>query len=1045
MADRTERAGAALLIGIGRYLRTEQVCPLRFAARDAEAMADLLVDPDVCAFSHAKVKLLADQSATRDAVAHHLSKWLPEQARGAEIAVIYFAGHGMIHRFGHRDEGYLLPYDADPDDLVTRGVLMTDLARWIEAIDAEAVVVCLDCCHAGKVIPRGRTPAESAARDMRIRPAIFQELTGKGRYLIASCDDGQVSIEAETWGHGLFTYHLLEGLRGAGDRDGDGRVGITELFEYVAEAVHRDADAMGMRQKPWSCAIGPGGVYFSAPRARRDEGRPKTRRSEAVLAAERAWRDRGAKAAISEIERTIDVADVSELISILGLLKSMRDLAGIPLLFRCVAHPSEEVRTPAKNAVHAFRWDEVATAIEDLARRGDAERIGYVLDGLAAFETHREIASLLDRLVTLLKGELRTRAILLLERKEQGLALETVASLFRESGSPYQIQKALGQGLFTAAYLARNESFELDVVVRVLRPEFAQWPQIRAQFLDLGRRSVKLVHHNLIATRDVGAFPVRHVYYIVRHHVDGATLQKLLQAGREFTPDQIVKILRQVLLALAPIHAEGMTHGSVKPSNIFLSKDDRVILGDLALPMTGVSLHLDRLAYDYQYASPETFRQGGALEPRSDFYSLGCVAYELACGTPPFNADNHFELAAKHAGGGVETPSRRNSRLGPAGDALLLRLLAKSSLDRFADITDAIRALDDLDVALRPGAKAAVPQAPLLAEESLIRYTTNDSVISLGVFMTTTTSVEDTQPLGISPDWDRKVEHLERVPTRFGRYVLIRCLGRGGLGAVYLARDETLNRNVAIKLNILGAYADPNAIARFRVEAEAVARLKHPNIVSIYDVGEKDGFSYAVLEYVAGGSLWEGLRDKRWPIEDAVRLVATVAKAVDYAHQHGVIHRDLKPANILLDEEGTPKITDFGLARVVDRSEGDEVPSGAIVGTPAYMAPETIAPELNRISPATDIYALGMILYELLAGRRPFQSHEISDLIDQALKSEPGPPSQWRPGLPRDLDAICLKCLEKDPAQRYITALALADDLERFLDGKPVLAAPPRG
>src|SRR5271170_6885207 len=173
-----ERDGAAVLIGIGAYLHEEQIWPLRYAARDAEAMAGVLSDPEVCGFSAQKVKLLTDQSASRDTVAHHLSKWLPEQARGAEIAVIYFACHGMIHRIGQRDEGYLLPYDADPDDIVTRGLLMTDLARWIDAIDAGTVIVCLDCCHAAKVLPRGERSAESLRRDMRIRPAMLQELSG---------------------------------------------------------------------------------------------------------------------------------------------------------------------------------------------------------------------------------------------------------------------------------------------------------------------------------------------------------------------------------------------------------------------------------------------------------------------------------------------------------------------------------------------------------------------------------------------------------------------------------------------------------------------------------------------------------------------------------------------------------------------------------------------------------------------------------------------------------------------------------------------------
>ena len=160
------------------------------------------------------MKLLTGHAATRDAVAHHLSKWLPEHARGAELALIYFAGHGMVQRLGQRDEGYLLPYDADPEDLVTRGVLMADLGRWIDGIEADAVVVFLDCCHSAKVIPRGGDSRESAPRDMRIRPALLQGLLARRRYLIASCDDGEVSVESENWRHGLFTYHLLEGIRG---------------------------------------------------------------------------------------------------------------------------------------------------------------------------------------------------------------------------------------------------------------------------------------------------------------------------------------------------------------------------------------------------------------------------------------------------------------------------------------------------------------------------------------------------------------------------------------------------------------------------------------------------------------------------------------------------------------------------------------------------------------------------------------------------------------------------------------------------------------
>jgi serine/threonine protein kinase len=1059
-AATSERDGAAVLIGIGQYLLEEQVWPLRYAARDAEAMAGVLSDPEVCGFPAAKVKLLTDQSASRDALAHHLSKWLPEQARGAEIAVIYFAGHGMIHRIGHREEGDLLPHDADPEDIVTRGLLMTDLAKWIDAIDAGTVVVCLDCCHAAKVIPRGVTPAESVRRDMRIRPAMLQELTGRGRYLIASCDDGQVSLEADSWGHGLFTYHLLDGIRGAGDRDGDGRIGVAELFEHVAESVERDARAMGVMQKPWSCSIGAGGVYLCAPRWKGGEGRPKSARDAAVVAAERLWREQGAAAAVAEIERTTDWADIGQLISILGLIRVMEHPTTIPLLFRCLAHAKEEIRTRARKIVHTIGWEKVAAFIEVLALRGGAEQVGAVLDGLAAFEAHRDIVTLLDRLVILLKGDQRNRTIFLLERKQQALDLERIAELFRESRSPYQIQKALGQGLCTAAYLARDESTDLDVVVRVLRPELTNLPQIRAQFLDLSRRSVKLIHQNLVLTREVRAFSERHIYYVVRDFVDGVTLQKLLDSGRVFSADQILKIVSQVVRSLTPLHANGILHGSIKPSNIFLCGEDRVILGDLALPLRGITIQLDRLSYDYRYAPPEMFRQGGTLGPWSDLYAVGCVAHELSCGAPPFVSDNHFDLASRHANEGVEPPSRRGSSLGEAGDSLLLRLLAKSISDRVQSLEEALQSVEQLRADIAPRGKFAGPSAPILADASLIRYSTGDA-LSLVSFADDLRSMEITDPsvvagagtvfaentLEMGIDSDRKSLNLrfEQGLEQIGRYVMIRKLGEGGVGTVYLARDATLGRMVAIKVSPAARRSRPEGHARFITEATALGQLRHPNIVAIYDVVDTEEFFGVVLEYVDGADLGRRLLDRVWPFDEAARLMVTLARTVDYAHSRGVLHRDLKPSNILFDQNGTPKITDFGLAKLTGEQLVDaaETMEGTIMGTPAYMSPEQAGGEIDRIGPATDVFALGTILYELLAGRRRLKGGTAMEMLMQVREYQPEPPSRWRPGVPLNLDAICLKCLAREPERRYTTAAALAEDLERFLAGQPIAARPP--
>jgi serine/threonine-protein kinase len=292
---------------------------------------------------------------------------------------------------------------------------------------------------------------------------------------------------------------------------------------------------------------------------------------------------------------------------------------------------------------------------------------------------------------------------------------------------------------------------------------------------------------------------------------------------------------------------------------------------------------------------------------------------------------------------------------------------------------------------------------------------------------------------------DPSLDGLVAIHTQIGRYKVVEQLGRGGLGAVYLARDEDLHRVVAIKLNLESVDATPERRARFRREAMAVAHLEHRNIVPIYDVGYDKGLTYIVLAYVPGGDLRQRLRGEPWAPGDAARLVVTLARAVDYAHSNGIIHRDLKPSNILIDREGTPMISDFGLAKLIGEQEEDaaETKEGVVLGTPVYMAPEQARGEIGRIGPATDIHALGVMLYELLAGRRPFQGGTPDEMLMQVREVRPGPPSQWRPDLPPALDAICLKCLEKEPERRYATAGALADDLERYLAGQRPIAAPP--
>jgi WD40 repeat protein/tetratricopeptide (TPR) repeat protein len=277
------------------------------------------------------------------------------------------------------------------------------------------------------------------------------------------------------------------------------------------------------------------------------------------------------------------------------------------------------------------------------------------------------------------------------------------------------------------------------------------------------------------------------------------------------------------------------------------------------------------------------------------------------------------------------------------------------------------------------------------------------------------------------------------LPTIPG-YEIRDVLGWGGMGVVYRAWQTRLNRPVAVKMVHAGAGASPAILARFRVEAEAVARLQHPHIVQVHDVGYHAGSPFLVLELVEGRSLVQRVAGTPQPAPWAAELVETLARAIHAAHQQGVVHRDLTPANILLTADDRPKITDFGLAKLVIGGGDLRTQTGELLGTPSYMAPEQAASRHQAIGAATDVYALGAILFEVLTGRPPFRAESALETLRQVMADEPVAPSRLRPKLPHDLETICLKCLRKEPAQRYSSAAALAEDLRRFRDGRPILA-----
>src|SRR5438067_4037251 len=285
----------------------------------------------------------------------------------------------------------------------------------------------------------------------------------------------------------------------------------------------------------------------------------------------------------------------------------------------------------------------------------------------------------------------------------------------------------------------------------------------------------------------------------------------------------------------------------------------------------------------------------------------------------------------------------------------------------------------------------------------------------------------------------KKAPRPAKTLADFGDYELLEEIGRGGQGVVYRAHQKSLNRTVALKVIGLGHWATQAHLKRFRLEAEAAASLEHPGIVPIHEVGERDGTCYFSMGFIEGDQLDEIAKSEVMPVRCAAELIAKVARIVHYAHEHHILHRDIKPGNILLDTKGEPHLTDFGLARLVE-TESTVTRTMEVLGTPSYMAPEQAVGNNAQLTSATDVYGLGAVFYQLLTGHPPFAGGTTFETVRLVLDTDPRHPRLWNPKIDRDLSTICLKCLEKGPKRRYSSALALAEDLERWLKHEPILA-----
>ena len=295
-----------------------------------------------------------------------------------------------------------------------------------------------------------------------------------------------------------------------------------------------------------------------------------------------------------------------------------------------------------------------------------------------------------------------------------------------------------------------------------------------------------------------------------------------------------------------------------------------------------------------------------------------------------------------------------------------------------------------------------------------------------------------THPVKPDPHGHAPSEHL---PRQCGDYELLEILGRGGMGVVYKAHQVNLNRLVAVKMILEGRLASSSDIHRFQIEAQAAGRLSHPNLVTIHEIGELDGRHFYSMDYIDGISLAQLMREGPQDSKHAARYLETIAEAIHVAHENGILHRDLKPGNVLIDDDDEPHVTDFGLAKLVG-DDSSLTASGATLGTPSYMPPEQAAGNRSKVNRTSDVYSLGAILYALLTGKPPFRRETVVETMFHVVHTDPTSPRSINPEVDRDLETICLKCLQKRPGRRYQTARALAEDLGRYLRDEPILAKP---
>ena len=587
---------------------------------------------------------------------------------------------------------------------------------------------------------------------------------------------------------------------------------------------------------------------------------------------------------------------------------------------------------------------------------------------------------------------------------------------------PYRIQTMLGRGGMGVVTLALTPD-ERPVALKLLPPECLD--ELGRQRFTREQEALRRVKHpHVVELEGAGFDEATGQPYIAMEWVQGVSLHDVLERLGKLSPAESIFLLKAVAEGLAAAHAEGVIHRDLKPSNVIVTPQGGVKLIDFGLALSeDVTQRLTRRGYvvgTRSFIPPEVLELDQPWTDAADCFALGVLGSYFLGG--------HEDLiVAELSQTPYEDPYEVVPKVADLPGPEELRSLIGELRER-----DPSKRPDAAAAAARLGAIEPLPSAiaQLLSLVGEFTQTELDGILSK-----TAVPVRSSIP-------SRPSRRLE-VGHEFDGYRVEAEISRGSMGAVFRGHHEALDRSVAIKVLLAGDLASAEERERFLREAESSAALDHPNVVKVLDAGEARGAQFMVMELVTGGSLREKIpKGEGLPADEALALFEGISAGVNHAHMRGVIHRDLKPENVMISEDGRPQVTDFGLAKRVEEGEskGDHLTvDGALMGTAAYMAPEQARGQMRNLDVRADVYALGVMFYELLSGQLPFQGN-FAQLIDRKLRADPKPLRQIAPNVPWELEAICLRAMERDPAQRYPTTQSLIEDLERYRAGLPVQA-----